>query len=228
MIDNTPLEEAACCMPGGAYLDSAMKFRTTMSAQNVLRIGILAAGLALVHGAQAKTFEFRGHTLGEPIELSFPDWRNKDPYGIRGCHDEVVSGYLACPEKREAVDPRSSLGSYKIGDVEIDRINYDYYDGKLASIDVGFSIVKFETIRNMMEGKYGKPNRDEYVNTYGGYGLIFNNRQCDWSFPQGTLRLSLYYLDMHMSRIEFINPTVEAKIKKDKAAIDRQKGAKGF
>lgn len=42
-------------MPGGAYLDSAMKFRTTMSAQSVLRIGILAAGLALTHSTMAKT-----------------------------------------------------------------------------------------------------------------------------------------------------------------------------
>lgn len=200
-------------------------------------VGILALGV--VHGALADeagpandanlpAFVFRGHTIGEAAEKSFPYY--KKGYASldqKYCSKDRQIDEYTCEdvtvEKKE-----NGIPSKKIADVPLKNLTYGIYQGKIYSIDMSVSLPFYSEVRDMLVGKYGKPTEETsgQFDTMGGASLA--NFTARWRFKEGWLTLKMRYANADTSWLTFENPEANAKIREEKSQVAGAKGREVF
>lgn len=110
--------------------------------------------------AAKRAFEFRGNTLGQPMNFM------PNPCSAASCY---------------------SFNDH-IGESEVD-ISYGVIDGRMEGVTLFFKADEFDDLVTAFTAKWGKPTRvqSEPYHTQGG--LKTTNTILTWSFAQGNLNL---------------------------------------
>lgn len=176
----------------------------------------------------AANFEFRGHRVGEDVNLHFSYWsegfRSLDlPY----CSELKVPGHVQCDDP--TVDVKDQYISYKaVGGVTIQGLYYSFYQGHLYGVDMWFMKNRFLDIRAMLEGKYGKPDREKAGTVQNAMGASFDNVEADWAFKEGTLSLKMIAGDINTSWMSFAVDDVASRIAAKEQEMGKSKGKTAF
>lgn len=179
--------------------------------------------------AKPPAFQFRGASIGEPIETRFPYWAQ----GFRGLNlpycsqASKVANYYSC-EDPTIETKTGTFTEKKVGDVPVLWLKDFFLDGKLVSIDMIFKNRNFAEIKTMLEGRYGAASNARVEKVQNRAGATFDNIITEWKFKEGTLRLTMRYGNIDTSYLEFDNPVAKQAIALSEKAVIGEKGRQGF
>jgi hypothetical protein len=128
------------------------------------------------------SFEFLGHRIGDSIHEIFPAPAEDGSKGRPYCMN--VAGRAFCYG-----DPKIWFGSgCTVGGVSV-KLTYGLLNGKLATLTMIFDSESYQTLREMLIGKYGQPTYENFDFTFRGVHYQ-GNRFSHWLFREGLLVLT--------------------------------------
>lgn len=157
--------------------------------------------------AEAPAFEFRGHKIGEPIEVSFSNPK-------RQC---TAAGVLVCQDMKTG----------KIGDTEV-ALAYTYYEGRLFGVGMTFPETNFVGIRDMLTGRYGEPATAVTEEMQTPLGAKYASAKITWRFAEGDLVLDQRFGSINKSGLVFSDAAATARLEAANKASRQAAGRGAF
>lgn len=173
--------------------------------------------------SSTRSFEFRGHVIGERLDGAFPKWQSSRDLCRR-------SRELIVCQDQQAKSPIGSTGltELRVGGVHLTLLNYNYFDGRLVGLDMFMHVNWYREIHDMLVGKYGKPARQLDMPLQNRMGATFNNTRSEWDFKEGVLRFDKRSGSIDSSWLSFQNSLADAAIRAQSAAENARKGKQAF
>ena len=195
---------------------------------------VLAAATAL---AAEEPLAFKGVAIGateEEVVKKYPRLSCRGEPDRRRCsqspnereYKKLLSSCIGRGEPPATCSQQANeaLGIETVAGVPIKYMLFRFHDDKLGGIDLVTPMAQFNKVAVGFFDRYGKPAKDESWAFTPKGGRTIQNREFQWSFPSGSIRVTRWTAQLNNSSVMYLSRE-GARAFAEQSSEDRKKAA---
>jgi hypothetical protein len=180
---------------------------------------------------------FKGVALGateEEVVKKYPKLTCRGEPDRRRCfqspnekeHKKLLSSCIGRGESPDTCGQQvnEALGMETVAGVPIKYMQFRFHDNKLGQISLVTPMAQFNKVAGGFLDRYGKPAKDESWAFAPKGGRAIQNREFEWSFPTGVIRVTRWSAQLNDSYVMYLSRE-GARAFAEQSSEDRKKAA---